>query len=564
MTNPTLKIGDGNWAYKEDNLLGYAVSPVNNKFLPREMTFTRASDGARVNEDGLVENMPFNLLQYSQDLTNVVWAQYVYGGASLTRTGSQTDPFGGSNAQKLDIVVGTGGVLLTQNFTAVSSVDYTLSVWLKGAVGGEKVFICLKDTGSNGPTGPTWTLTTDWVRYEATITNDTGTSRGFQFRITTAQLPSGGTIYAYGAQAVLGSTAKPYFPTTNRQDVPRIDYSSGTGALLLEPQRTNLATYSQTFDNAAWIAQDISTPTPNTAISPDGYTNAYTIEKAGGSGASGYFYTYRRITSNTTNTFSIFAKYKEGSGIIWLLGKNSATFAYFNLKTGTAPSASAGMTTKIENYGNGWYKCSFTQDYTSATQYTIGVGLCLVDGTPYYNPTSAATQGIYIWGAQFEAGSYPTSYIPTTSSSVTRLADSSYRDVNNILPSANTFTWFVQFVVPEFVGYAAGDFFAKDTGGANDLRIYANNNGIVRFRVDPLGQNYDVSASVGDLAKCIMKCDSGIVSVFYNGQKKYTFSATTIDFYKMQFGQPSASPKIQSSILYPTAISDDECIALTT
>jgi hypothetical protein len=188
---------------------------------------------------------------------------------------------------------------------------------------------------------------------------------------------------------------------------------------LVEKVRTNLITYSQDFDNASWTKQNGSTTTSNTTTAPDGTTTADTFEKAGGTGGTNYYYLVTNNTSNTTNTFSIYVKYKSGSGIVWLLGKNSGTFAYFNIQTGVALSKSSGMTTTIESVGNGWYRCSFVQDYTSASAYTIGIGVCLADGTPNYDASSASTQSVYIWGAQYEVSDFgPTAYIPTTSSAV--------------------------------------------------------------------------------------------------------------------------------------------------
>ena len=80
MTNPSLQIGNGNWAYKENNLLGYAISPFNDKFSPREITFTRASDGTRVNKDGLIEKGRENLLLQS----NTFDTTWILSSASIT------------------------------------------------------------------------------------------------------------------------------------------------------------------------------------------------------------------------------------------------------------------------------------------------------------------------------------------------------------------------------------------------------------------------------------------------------------------------------------------------
>jgi hypothetical protein len=301
-----------------------------------------------------------------------------------------------------------------------------------------------------------------------------------------------------------------------------LDYLGSTcPKLLLEPQRTNLVTNSEDFTSASWSKYNGATATANTAVSPDGTTTADTIEKAGGSGGTGFYYVANGITSNTTNAFSVFLKYKEGSGIVWLLGKNSGTFAFFNLQTGAALSASAGMTTKIENYGNGWYRCSFVQDYTSASAYTFGFGVCLADGTPNYNATTAATQGVYAWGAQFEAGAYATSYIPTTSAAVTRLADYAY---SNQSPTANfgsgAFSVFFDIEnVNSFDGSASeNSAFVGNRQSGEWWRFYGS--------PGPDQVFFEVSSSAGGYAATSI----GTVTAFKNGRNKVAISRSATRF----------------------------------
>jgi hypothetical protein len=88
-------------------------------------------------------------------------------------------------------------------------------------------------------------------------------------------------IYVFGFQLETGDIATDYIPTTTAAvsvgmtaDVPRLDYlGSSCPSLLLEPQRTNLALYSEQFDNAAWTKTNV-TVTANDEVSPDGYVNA--------------------------------------------------------------------------------------------------------------------------------------------------------------------------------------------------------------------------------------------------------------------------------------------------
>ena len=183
---------------------------------------------------------------------------------------------------------------------------------------------------------------------------------------------------------------------------------------LVENTPWNLVTYSEDFSNGAWVKQNSITVTANTTTAPNGTLTADTLEKASGSGGTSYYYIVNSTNSFEQLTNFFYVKYKSGSGIVWLLGKNSSSFAFYDVINGTALSATSGMTTSIENVGNGWYKCIFSQTYVGAANTTFGVGLCLVNGTPSYDATTAPTQSAYIWGSQSNIGSTAKPYFPTT------------------------------------------------------------------------------------------------------------------------------------------------------
>ena len=195
---------------------------------------------------------------------------------------------------------------------------------------------------------------------------------------------------------------------------PRFDFDPVTGeckGLLIEESRSNLLTYSEDFSNASWARnnQNINT---NVITAPDGTLTADKLITINAATFHDLFKT-PNLSSNTY-TLSIFAKAAEQNlmrlriddGII---GRNTI----FNLTTGSVSSNTNVTSSTITPYSNGWYRCSIT-----VTTNIIN----LVFNTPY--PYSGdGTSGIYIWGAQLEAGAFPTSYIPTTASTVTRSAD---------------------------------------------------------------------------------------------------------------------------------------------
>jgi hypothetical protein len=187
-----------------------------------------------------------NLVDYSENFSASSWLKYVFNGASLTLTSGYEDPEGGNNAYQLDLIVGTGGALLTDNETVVTGVNYTLSVWMRGESGGEIVRLALKNNFSNGPSGSVITLTTEWTRYDVTLTAD-DVNRGFQFRLLLSDGASDQTIYIYGAQLEAGNAATAYIPTNGSAvTVAEVVTENGRPAMQfqvdsLSPSITNVA-----------------------------------------------------------------------------------------------------------------------------------------------------------------------------------------------------------------------------------------------------------------------------------------------------------------------------------
>jgi len=206
-------------------------------------------------------------------------------------------------------------------------------------------------------------------------------------------------------------------------NVPRLDYSNGTcPSLLVEPQRTNLFLNSSSFDNAAWTKVQTTT-SANVAVSPSGIQDA---DKLIPNTTSNIHYTFQSISDTIAPwTFSIYAKADGYNRII--LNAYNTNFVGFNLTTGTIESTlGTGVTSaNIEDAGNGWYRCSITSTSTSSgvamTMSVFNAAYTNGNANPIFSGNG--TDGVLVWGAQFESGSYATSYIPTTSASVTRNAD---------------------------------------------------------------------------------------------------------------------------------------------
>jgi len=186
---------------------------------------------------------------------------------------------------------------------------------------------------------------------------------------------------------------------------------------LLEPARTNLITYSEDFSNSYWIKGD-STVSINQAISPDGSLNA---DKLTPNNITAIAFIYYQVTLSASNyTFSFFVKYNGRQYLQLLFGSSASTdFSNFDLINGIVTSG----TGEIKNYGNDWYKISLTANVNSgATQ----IYLLSIDNASSLRAASSTGNGIdgyYIFGAQIEEGTYPTSYIPTNGTAITRAAE---------------------------------------------------------------------------------------------------------------------------------------------
>ena len=420
----SLVIGGGNWAVKSDSLLGYKIN--GGKYYPREMSVVRATTGTRINEDGLVELVPYNLLTYSEQFDNAFWNK-----VSVTISANSTiAPDGTLTADSLIAtsvnsqhrtdfsITGNGGTIYT--FSCYAKANQYSRIQLR--TGDDSICKFNLSSGTVTSTAGTATATIENIGngwYRCSVCQIRTSSSTMFSRINILDNSDNSTfvgndidgLYIWGAQLVEGSSALDYLPTTDRLDVARIDYSSGSGALLVEPQRTNVLQRSQEFDNGFWTKQEI-TITANATTAPDG---TQTADKATPTTVTGTHQIQTgTLISSTQCAFGVFAK-ADGYNTIEIFDRASAANgARFNILNGTIEQTFGTATATITDFGNGWYRCVVVANTT---------------GVRFYIPTAASnftgdgTSGIFVWGAQLEAGSYPTSYIPTQAATVTRNAD---------------------------------------------------------------------------------------------------------------------------------------------
>jgi hypothetical protein len=163
-------------------------------------------------------------------------------------------------------------------------------------------------------------------------------------------------------------------------NLPRIDYTDGTGSLLLEPQSTNTATYSNdftqgdVFNGSGNPGVDEGVLTSQQSTSPDGTNNAWLLkdDNSGGTGQPNTRFFGVSVNSNDFNTVSVFAKKALNNNFIILTsaGFDNTSSSWFNISNGTLGTIDSNHTAKIEDYGSGWYRCQITFKTTTDTTGT--------------------------------------------------------------------------------------------------------------------------------------------------------------------------------------------------
>jgi hypothetical protein len=530
--------------YKEGVL--YPQIPTYNS--NGDFSVTRATTATRVNAAGLVELVPYNLLRYSEQFDNAAWVKTA--GISVSAN-SAIAPDGTLTADTFAFVDSTSRVAQT---VSLGAGGYTLSVYAKNE-GGTGTCRLRGTVDGTLSTLLTFTPTSTWQRFEITFTAVTSITE-IHIRSTDAV----GNFAFWGAQLVQGTSALTYQATETRLNIPRLDYSLGSCPnILLEPQRTNLALWSQQFDDASWLKSN-ATVTANATISPSGIQNA---DKLFEDSTTNRHFLSRGSVPVGQSILSVFAKQGERKNI-GIGNASEAAYAVFDLSNGTLVSISGlgGVLSnaKIQSIGDGWYRISVENNRASLS----GFGIVTANDLGQVSYLGDGTSGVYIWGAQIEAGAYATSYIPTTSASVTRNADVISRGniFTNGLVTASGGTWFVDirnnrvltrdtFGGLEVTNSATTSrIIIYNTGGTNRISIFITGAGVV-------------FVTTSDTAKLAIKWNGTTADVFQNGIKVVSNVALTTTQFQILQATAGVPFNINSMALFPTPLTDGECSMLT-
>lgn len=349
--------------------------------------------------------------------------------------------------------------------------------------------------------------------------------------------------------------------------VPRLSYMYGScPSVLLEPQRTNLALWSEDFTNSVYGKTGLSV-SPNTITAPDGTLNADSLVEDTSTGLH-FFSSTITVVSGSTYTGTIYLKANTRTRGRFRLndtGGQPATDGNFDLSAGTISSGS------ITNVGNGWYRLSLTRLMGSTSGSFV---LFLADSSGNISYTGNGSS-LFAFGAQFEAGAYATTYIPTTTATVTRIADSFSRNniyTNGLITSSGG-TWFVELRNNAEYVKDSGDrglfLDTSNTGNTNGFQFVHRNTGgitqriLINKRIG--GADTIIYQSSVATIKIAIKWNGTSADIFANGTKVVTatsFTTTAMEF--LNFTTDGVPFFIQQMALYSSPLSDTDCTTITT
>ena len=337
-------------------------------------------------------------------------------------------------------------------------------------------------------------------------------------------------------------------------DVPRLDWSDGNcPSLLLEPQSTNLITYSDDFGNSDWD-KGTGTITTNTSISPDGTLSA---DKYSAVSTSSFAFLSQTKSADASQsyTYSIWIKKVSGSGVLKL------AISDVNLAT---------LTSNNINLTNEFVRYSFSIETGDLSNTgSIGAG--------FINITSGDV--IEVWGAQLEEG-YATSYIPTQGSAVTRLFDDLESDTS--YSTGNDVTWFLDFDTYTFENSFRAAMVVRNSGFTQTMDWISYNSGsdyYIRIRATNQSALQTIIAFGEDAIqmftrnKVAVRLYGSNFEIYVNGTREYTGTSDDGDWTVLNnsailndFGTTSERPstKLYDFRVYDQTMTQSELEELTT
>jgi hypothetical protein len=358
----------------------------------------------------------------------------------------------------------------------------------------------------------------------------------------------------------------------------RFDYSNGScPSILVQPQRTNLNLYSEDLNQTYWLKSDISI-IDNNQVSPNGVSNSLGF-KNNPSGFCRLTTPSFTFSANTDYTFSFFYKNIDGLFLSVVALSSISNSLGINLSTDETLSNGTFSFLDLKEYENGFKRISVKIRYTvnTSTSLYLRLGASFGAGSVDFN------KSIYIWGAQLEVGSNATSYIPTTTSTVTRNADNIISTSNiSSLVGLSEGSIYTEFMVNSATNFNSGILNLRDatannrillrfgliptTGGILNFIIRSNNTDVVNLSAGALvpqaNQMYKVCVTYNQTEQKIF-VNGALVATRAESFTPPT-SITTAQIGGTISGSLISNINIFNSLVYTSSLTDAEAIQLTT
>jgi len=547
-----------------------------------DFDFDRGSNAAatRVNADGLIEKYRENkLLQSNQFDTS--WPT-----TRITLTSGHIGYDGSSDAWELESTATSGQSSNILQNVSLSGVQ-TFSLYAKAGTAswfrilGDAAtdYIAFFDLSGSGSVGTTSgeieakivSVGSGWFRCSITANADiTRVILNMAAGDNDVFPSTGDTIYIQNAQLESGMVSTDYLESTSVTgkagvliDLPRIDYSSGAGALLLEPQRANLVQFSEVFNiDTSFIPSGRPAVETNATTSPEGLQNASRLTYGvGNSLRNGPEFTF-----TNAYTYSIFVKKDVGRYVtIYAAFFTTSAAIGFDLDEGTCQAGGV-----IEPYGDGWYRVSVSKSVSGDADKSGYFYLYSTDSLG--STTSTNGNKLFVWGNQIEEGSYVSSYIPNhgTSGGVTRAADScSVTGVSDVIGQTEG-TFFVEF---EGLRSDTAPYLALSASGSTSNRVLIYESSGINAQIKSGGSVVfqSTTAPVSGNVKAAVSYKANDFVLYVNGSQYgtsssgSTFSGSTLN--EVEFDHASASligAKMKQTILFKERLTNEELATLTT
>ena len=522
--------------YKDEKV--YSVLPTNGD---GDFTFARTTTATRVNSNGLIEEVGINkprldysdgacpsllleplsrnLIQYSEAFGRSYWAKSgssVQGDPSTAGTEQVTN---GDFATDSDWTKGTG---------------WSIGGGVASCDGTQTAYSVLKQSGAV-PINTNYKL------------------------VFTATITSGNIVPSVG-----GSNGQGTISTTGTYTFYTIA-STGDNDLYFGAS----SDFVGTIDN-------VSVKEVQGFVSPSGTTSAFKLVE-GASNGEHFIQTTSLTVADDKYSFTLFAK-AGGNSKLRVRGENyfnNVTGADFDLTAKTATNLSEGENAKIVEMSNGWFKCTFTSLSNGIVGNSGHFGIYLLDDNGDVSWLGDGTNGVYIFGAQFEQQSYATSYIKNegTAAGITRAADSasgSDLSVGGYLNSSEG-VFFTDFKIPNTTSRVASGFgivIGKESTVPNDISIEISQNIDGTLRIAKRDGTFSelATANQGQYNKIAISWNNLNISIYVNGVE-ITTAATTMtdtDFKYISLTATDSTKWVKDIRAYTTALSDAELTTLTT